>query len=659
MRRNIKKTILGVAIAGTIAGSAYWIYHRSALFQHSIERAIEKKISTLFREKWAKKVPFQLDRIRLDGRTLTIDLSMNGIFLHLEGDIDANVSPQLRTLDLVYRPHGRLSTHDSSSFLFKTEGDLRISAQLDPINPDTLRFDLSADFRPFSVRSRNHDDRMIGLGPSHLEIQFANHDFQVLLRVASLELLWDRHYVSLEKIPWTLKARSDNSRSGQLFASVEEPRRNRPWIEISSESQFPGRFHVRTDRIQIAPLLPTASEWLSMPLLEALSDVHGNVSVEASVDLKAADPAKRIRSFQAQVRNFGARLKNASFQLKHGAFDIDQNGLQISRGRLGFRKIVADVTPIRFDFSAGKPMKTTFPISFSNLGLSFGPLESKIDSPRSFHFSTSMKLNETPLKDLFEKLCISRGRDLPATLMANFSAIEIDPEMTDWAGKARLAIFGGYVDVEDITIFDYLTEVPETQFSATWDDIKLDQAAAWSNFGKIDGVLYGHANDVVLEKWFPTRFDFLLSAKPYRKGDIVFSPDAMKNFVALVAEDALDQIPKFAKFFAFGWPSRAFGGYDVDYAGISMFSADGTILLETLDPKEVYQTQQRHFILYGNRFKMPLESRQYPVILDATAVGNFVHRIINTLSAMRENPSHPEARKEPQDDSNALCQPDL
>ena len=111
----------------------------------------------------------------------------------------------------------------------------------------------------------------------------------------------------------------------------------------------------------------------------------------------------------------------------------------------------------------------------------------------------------------------------------------------------------------------------------------------------------------------------------------------MRNLVKLFAADAIDQIPSIAQWFAFGWPSRVFGGYDIQYAGLKLNSKDAQIKLETLDPPEVLTKERQHFFLYGPRFKMPLRSFHYPLIVDATAMGNFVRQITLTLEEIVRN----------------------
>jgi hypothetical protein len=189
-------------------------------------------------------------------------------------------------------------------------------------------------------------------------------------------------------------------------------------------------------------------------------------------------------------------------------------------------------------------------------------------------------------------------------------------------------------------MFDFLSPVPEFDFNLTMDGIDLHSLGEWVNFGEMDGILSAYAHDVVFQSWLPTQYDFEVKVKPLHHSKVVFSPTAMKNFARLFASDGIDHIPGYAKWLAFGWPSSLLGGYDIGYAGVHVHSEDGYIRLETLDPAtdaESSGAHQKHFILYGRRFKIPLNSSRYPLILDAPAMGNYVHQMIGVIQNLAKS----------------------
>ena len=181
----------------------------------------------------------------------------------------------------------------------------------------------------------------------------------------------------------------------------------------------------------------------------------------------------------------------------------------------------------------------------------------------------------------------------------------------------------------------------------------------------MEGTLEGHWRDVVMQGTLPTQFDFLIQAKPlHSHSDIVFSPDAMKNVVRLFAGDDLQYLPWYADWMAFGWPSRVLGGFDVLYAGISAFSRDGSILVETLDPKETSGKEQKHFFLYGPRFKMPLRTSRYPLIVDAPGMSNFIRQVVLQLNSLKETKNQDPTKKDaphekPIEETSPPCLPNF
>lgn len=274
---------------------------------------------------------------------------------------------------------------------------------------------------------------------------------------------------------------------------------------------------------------------------------------------------------------------------------------------------------------------------------------------RAYELSTALDLEIPRIDELASRLCV-KGRIPPGSAQARFPRIEFSPGVIDPEGETRLELFGGRLRVSEIGIFDLSSPVPEVDFTAELEDVRLDQLGAWMNFGEMDGVLNAHARDVVFQSWLPTQYDFRIEAAPARgKRDIVFSPEAMRNVATLVSGHDFSEVPRFAKWLVFGWPSRVFGGYDVDYAGFSLFSREGLILLETLDPPDPYNPKNplsEHYILKGTRFKIPLKSRRYPFIVDATAMSNYARTLFATLDRIAR-PKNPIPKNPGEDPTHA------
>ena len=234
----------------------------------------------------------------------------------------------------------------------------------------------------------------------------------------------------------------------------------------------------------------------------------------------------------------------------------------------------------------------------------------------------------------------------------NFSDLNFRTGAIDPTGNIHVDLFKGSINLDEIGIFDLETEAPEVDFNLDMNGIRLADLGDWSGFGEMDGILHAYAHDVVIEGWLPTQYDFLFEAKHLNHPKIVFSSEAMKNLGKLVAADAIQNLPGIADWLTFGWPSRIFlGGFDIWFAGISLFSHHGSIMMETplpdgLPPEIAAEQKQNHYILYGNRFKIPLHAPHYPVLVDVTAMSSYLGRMAKKLSDIREKKNAKEKKHE-------------
>jgi hypothetical protein len=118
--------------------------------------------------------------------------------------------------------------------------------------------------------------------------------------------------------------------------------------------------------------------------------------------------------------------------------------------------------------------------------------------------------------------------------------------------------------------------------------------------------------------------------------------------VTVVAgQEAIDALPPIGRWIFFGFPRKVVGGYDVEYAGISAFSNDGKILIETLDPPG----SQRHYILKSSTtffgqdtFGIQMKSLRYPVVRDAEQMRRMVQSIWSSIQNLDEEEEEENSR---------------
>jgi hypothetical protein len=336
-------------------------------------------------------------------------------------------------------------------------------------------------------------------------------------------------------------------------------------------------------------------------------------------------------------------------------FDVEEDlsaQIRIEAERVRFRKLdlsipnfTVEVTPSSAGGFRVRTPEMRIPLPMTSLRLGSG--EGRVYTNGKWDWETELELDAAPARTWAQALCLPFERVPPGTLSAQFPVLELGSDEVHTEGEVSLDVFDGRVELLDPAIFDYATEVPETQFDLQWKGIRLDRLGDWLGFGEMDGFLEGYSRETTVQALLPTQFDFRVEVRPHRQGQVVFSPQAMKNTVRLFAGDDLDtSLPGIVDWFAFGWPSSVFGGYNVNYAGISLYGVDGAILVSPLREGQPY-------LLYGPRFKIPLRGNRFPIVVDAYAMSNFMRRLhaqIENLRNSRENTTS-QPGKDPTDES--------
>lgn len=531
------------------------------------------------------------------------------------------------------------------------EGGLRAEAQVGSFNYTTALPDQALSIEGFQVQARTS----LQLQPFQTGPEMTA-DFHL----QGGELLWGKAYATL---PWTpLKWRAqfflDTKRLVVSFGSKVRG------AEI--EALFPKRLvswktsPLMLRKIQQTLEVASASAFGPLPGLEIQK---GEIESRGRVIL----PEKGSPHMEGELRIRGADLKfpKALLLLKGieadlpfstrsttlGTLEVQQALFRHFKGTLGKTRVILapGFHPSHlWQGHSWSIVEPELPLKVEQIPLKLAATRGTL-GPKGLELHSSLKITSLPLEKITQRLCLNLKRAPPVTLSADLQEVEWADDAVDITGSARAELFNGFVEVEEMGIFDISSPVPEIDFDLDLGKIRLDLLGDWLGFGEMDGVLQGYARDVTFQSWLPTHYDFKVEAKPYHRSKVVFSPDAMKNLVRIFAGDATDSLPGVADWLAFGWPSRVFGGYDVLYAGFSLFSNEGEILLKTLDPEDVLKRTRNHFFLYGPRFKMPLHSSNYPLVLDATAMGNFVRHMIIQLKGMAERKAALQEKKKDED----------
>jgi len=153
------------------------------------------------------------------------------------------------------------------------------------------------------------------------------------------------------------------------------------------------------------------------------------------------------------------------------------------------------------------PASTTLQIPGGNVRI--GPLITKGWADMSPSCDTSIRVNSVSLGPLLAKLEVS-AEDVRGTVNGNLESIHIEKGIMSSKGKMEAKIFGGSVVLSNIGASGLFTSTPLLKLDARWRGLDLAKLTTGSGFGKIQGVLNGHANRLEIAEGQPQRFDLLL-----------------------------------------------------------------------------------------------------------------------------------------------------
>ncbi len=528
---------------------------------------------------------------------------------------------------------------------------------------------LELHFGNIAWTNPEHSQHAVNLEQPNLKIQIPDirepNERKVDLTAGNGEALWDSFYsdFSLSKLPLHLETAKEE---GEIEAELKIGLKNELISAIKMNNGLVGATF-KTDALPVKEFAPWAIKTLSsvVPIFKSFSSLvfkSGTLSLNGSLNHTASEPFS-LSTIKIEGKKISVKAPESHLIFKNVSFSVPYKSkasfheATIEADQIAYRHLIGSLKKTRLRWNEDKfEIKDGIPLTLQNLPITIGPVFANLKPSLELH--TSLKLNSSPVTALTNAFCVAENKIPPATFDFNFTDLKFSPGVFDPTGKVKVELFKGKAELNDIGFYDLNTDVPEIDFDVEWSGIDLQSLGNWSNFGEIKGTLDGYAHNVVLQSFLPTHYFFKVETSPLDKGrsnaHVEFSPEAMKNVVKVFTGNNLDeQVPGIAGWMMFGWPSHFFGGYDVYYAGIKVSSEDGIIEVESLDLPDILQKEQKHFVIYGPRFKMPLRTTSYPILLDATSMSNFIHQLIVQLGAIKKQKEEPSENVEPE----IVCEP--
>ena len=144
---------------------------------------------------------------------------------------------------------------------------------------------------------------------------------------------------------------------------------------------------------------------------------------------------------------------------------------------------------------------------------------------------TSLTFNDLRVAPLLEHVW---PRPLEGEIQGRLDPIAITSKRLTSAGEVRVRVFDGKIRFHDLRVSDPFSSMPVLGLSAEWQDLNLEKISAETPFGKIEGILQGHVNDLEIAAGQPQRFELLLETVETKGVNQKISQLAVKN-IARVA----------------------------------------------------------------------------------------------------------------------------
>jgi len=175
---------------------------------------------------------------------------------------------------------------------------------------------------------------------------------------------------------------------------------------------------------------------------------------------------------------------------------IEPFSIQLFGGTAAFGKSLFSFDPARFDF------RGIFPLSLERLDISQFPIKSK-------------------------------QFNLKGTVQANFSQVELNPDIISTQGAGEVDIFDGKALMENIRIFSPFSKKRTLSMDITFENFSLEKLTDSIPFGRVTGILKGEIKDLAISYGQPESFTLRLESVKRKGVSQLFSLKAVNDLTVL------------------------------------------------------------------------------------------------------------------------------
>ena len=202
------------------------------------------------------------------------------------------------------------------------------------------------------------------------------------------------------------------------------------------------------------------------------------------------------------------------------------------KGRLNIESAAFPVLPtqsLEFPLEARpNQLASTSPIMMRVPGgqIEWGPFVLMDPLSSSFSLKTDLTVDKVKLDQILAKVW---ERPIRGSARGKLNAIEISGDEIRSEGKIEANLFGGTLSVTNPGAYGLLSVAPVIHLDAQWEGLRLGELTEGTPFGKVEGVLRGHAKGIEISGGEPQKFDLFMETVPKEGVPQTISTKAVDN----------------------------------------------------------------------------------------------------------------------------------
>lgn len=343
------------------------------------------------------------------------------------------------------------------------------------------------------------------------------------------EVLLDRFYFNLQKNPFACSGEGLYNVGKRRFRLADATLGLKSILQLHMKGELLGSGATRSFDVSMnipsTPLEPVFSKLLKEPfqtekpvLTATLAD--GSLSGECRLKGTGSRWTARGRllwkegNLSIHTNNVALEGIDLSLPLWYRNYS-EKEPVKPLKGKLSVRTVKTPFLPLQsLDLNLlarpntlSVPASTALRIPGGNVRI--GPLITRGWADMRPSIDTSLSMESLSLGPLLTELKIPI-RDVRGTVNGNLKSIHIEKGIMSSKGQVEAKVFHGSVVLSNIGASGLFTSTPVLKLDARWHNLDLAKLTTGSGFGKIQGVLNGHANKLEIAEGQPQRFDLLL-----------------------------------------------------------------------------------------------------------------------------------------------------